>query len=160
MPHVPAFSMAPRAKVSGAAVGGRDGYPTSPVDTRTACRSLRRGARACEPHANRALSRVAVRGRGVLTRGDCPGIRTLRELFQVAAGTRARAPARVVRAERGPTNMYSDIERGQGSEMERGQEQQTGDRLRRLPGDVQPPYDWLEFQQRAQIRATARESVI
>ena len=55
--------------------------------------------------------------------------------------------------------MHSDIERGQSSDMERGQEQQTADRLRRLPLDAQPPYDWLEFQRRAQIRAARGEGL-
>jgi len=55
--------------------------------------------------------------------------------------------------------MHSDIERGQSSDMERGQEQQTADRLRRLPLDAQPPYDWLEFQRRAQIHAVGGEGL-
>jgi hypothetical protein len=38
--------------------------------------------------------------------------------------------------------MYTDIERRQ---------QQTADRLRALPTDAQPPYDWLEFQRRTQV---------
>ncbi len=36
--------------------------------------------------------------------------------------------------------MYPDIERGQ---------RQMSDRLRALPTDAQPPYDWQEFQRRA-----------
>ena len=45
--------------------------------------------------------------------------------------------------------MYPDIERGQ---------RQMSDRLRALPADAQPPYDWLEFQRRSQIgRVSARE---
>lgn len=40
--------------------------------------------------------------------------------------------------------MYPDIERGQ---------QQIADRLRALPTEAQPPYDWLEFQRRTQISA-------
>jgi len=38
--------------------------------------------------------------------------------------------------------MYTDIERRQ---------QQLADRLRALPTDAQPPYDWLEFQRRTQL---------
>jgi hypothetical protein len=36
--------------------------------------------------------------------------------------------------------------------------QQTGDRLRKLPAEAQPPYDWLEFRRREQIRGLARHS--
>lgn len=42
--------------------------------------------------------------------------------------------------------MHSDIER----------QQQTAERLRTLSVDSQPPYEWLEFRRRAQIRAGAR----
>ena len=42
--------------------------------------------------------------------------------------------------------MHSDVERLQ---------QPTADRLRRLAAQSQPPYDWLEFRRRAQIRAGA-----
>lgn len=44
--------------------------------------------------------------------------------------------------------MYPDIERGQ---------RQMGERLRALPTDAQPPYDWLEFQLRTQLGGAARE---
>jgi hypothetical protein len=40
---------------------------------------------------------------------------------------------------------------------EEGREQ-TADRLRRLPAEAQPPYDWLEFRRREQIRGGARNS--
>lgn len=44
--------------------------------------------------------------------------------------------------------MYPDIERGQ---------RQMSERLRALPTEAQPPYDWLEFQRRTeQLRAPAR----
>jgi hypothetical protein len=43
--------------------------------------------------------------------------------------------------------MYPDIERGQ----------QIADRLRALPTDAQPPYDWLEFQRRTQVSAVVDE---
>jgi hypothetical protein len=44
--------------------------------------------------------------------------------------------------------MYTDIERRQ---------QQLSDRLRALPTDAQPPYDWLEFQRRAQLSGAVAE---
>lgn len=43
--------------------------------------------------------------------------------------------------------MYPDIERGQ---------RQMGERLRALPTDAQPPYDWLEFQRRTQLGGATR----
>src|SRR6185437_15890454 len=45
--------------------------------------------------------------------------------------------------------MYPDIERGQ---------RQMGERLRALPTDFQPPYDWLEFQRRTQVGRASREA--
>ena len=44
--------------------------------------------------------------------------------------------------------MYPDIERSQ---------RQLADRLRALPTDAQPPYDWLEFQRRTQMSDTGGE---
>jgi hypothetical protein len=54
----------------------------------------------------------------------------------------------MVRTQGGSTDMHPDIERGQ---------KQTADRLRALPTDAQPPYDWLEFQRRTQSAGATGE---
>jgi hypothetical protein len=44
--------------------------------------------------------------------------------------------------------MHSDIER----------QAQMADRLRKVPHDAQPPYDWLEYRRREQIRAAGNDA--
>src|ERR1700730_252093 len=55
----------------------------------------------------------------------------------------------MVRASRGSSDMHNPLEQSN------SQTPACGDRLRRLPSEMLPPYNWQEFQRRSQQRLSA-----
>src|SRR6185312_14121431 len=83
-------------------------------------------------------SGLVVRGRGLFARGDRAIVRTLRELFEVAACACARASAPRIGAAGGSRGMHTDLTEKIIARRLRGASDQPGE----------APYDWAEFQRR------------
>jgi hypothetical protein len=110
-------------------------------------RMPRRGAGSCQPLPHCASGGLALRGRGVLARGDCTVLWPLGQLLEVSVGAGAYEIAGVVRAPRGSADMYNPIDK-----QVDGQARALADRLRQLPTEIRPPFNWQEFQRRSQQR--------
>src|ERR1700681_140348 len=89
---------------------------------------------------------MAVRGRGLLTRGNRALLRPLHQFFEISARAGTRQIAGMVRPPRGSADMHTDIDQ---------QKEAVVRRLRQLPDEMRPPYNWQEFQRRARQRTPA-----
>src|ERR1700676_766537 len=86
---------------------------------------------------------MAVRGRGLLTRGNRALFRPLHQLFEIAARAGTRQIAGMIRPPRGSADMHTDIDQ---------QKEAVVRRLRQLPDEMRPPYNWQEFQRQSRQR--------